>query len=217
MAHPNMKTHTLIRTAVVLMATGFTLLQAGQASAATGTAPYSIVVKDARGGFMSCPPSGLSFTDSQLKTNGFYPAEASPAPQITICSGLNATLLPFAFTTNQSLQVGVFQSTVNGQDQGANVAGLQGRMTGTKTLTNGSQVKLAIDFTTTPAANGAFTRSYVIKIVPATGAERQVAVGSFHISNPASVPEPGTLALVSAGILGFAFMARRSAVKRSTI
>jgi hypothetical protein len=166
---------------------------------------------------MSCAPSGLSFTDSQFKTDGYYPAESSPAPKITICTGLNAALLPFTFDTNDSAKVGVFQSTVNGQDQGANVAGLQGRMTGTKTLANGSQVKLAIDFTTTPAANGAFTRSYIIKIVPAAGAERQVAVGSFHVSNPASVPEPGTLALVSVGILGFAFMVRRNAVKRSII
>lgn len=210
-----MKTLSLLRTSVAIMASGFALLLAGNAVAATGTQGYNIVVKDARGGIMTCPssPSGLSFTDSQLKADGYYPPESSPAPSITLCTGLNPALLPFTFDANVSLQVGVFKSTLKGQDQGANVAGMQGRMTGIKTI-NGRTSKLAIDFTTVgPDANGGFTRAYVIYVVPDVGAERQVAVGSYHVANPASIPEPGTLALLAAGILGFTLLARRSVVK----
>lgn len=184
-------------------------LLAGAAQAAVGTAPYTVIIKTGQGAIMSCPPSGLSFTDSQLKPNGSYPPEASPAPEINICSGMAASYLPLKFDTNQSLKVVVLKTTLNGQDQGQNVAGLTGRMTGTKVI-GGKSFTLSIDFTTgRPNAQGVYARNYTINVLM-NGSSRKVAEGTYHISNPASVPEPTSISLVAMGLLAMgAFVLRK--------
>jgi hypothetical protein len=215
----SMKTSAFPRIAIAVMTTGFALLNAGQAAASLSTQMYSIIIKDARGGIMTCPsnPSELTFSDLHLDSTGYFTPSTSPAPSITLCTGLNDALLPFTFDTHDTLQLSVV-------DAGGNIAGMQGRMTGSKTLNNGNTAKLAIDFTAVWAnGSGTFTPTYSINLMPDTDPERQIALGSYqltnlHVANPqvanlSVIPEPGTLALLAAGIVGLMFLARRLDVK----
>lgn len=210
-----MKTFTFVRMATTVVTVGLALVQSGTAVAAVGTAPYTVLIKTGQGQIMSCPPSGLSFTDSQLKPNGSYPPETSPAPEINICSGMNAAYLPLKFDTNQTLKVVVLKTVLNGQDQGQNVAGLTGRMTGTKVI-SGKTFNLSIDFTTgRPDASGVYARSYTINVLSDTSPARKIAEGTYYISNPAALPEPGSLYLVALGVLGLGALTWRRRVSVS--
>jgi len=209
-----MKTSSLLRMAVAVMTTGFVLLQAGNVAAATGTQAYTIVIKDgANNAIISTPPSGLSFTDSQTKSNKDYPPEISPAPVVTVTkgSGIRPSNFPLVFkNVDPSFNVRVSSSSLNGQDQGQNVAGLVGRLTTDVKRVSGRNVSFAIDFAVSgPSATGKFTRGYTISQINANGTETVLNRGAHHVVNPASIPEPGSLMLIAVGLLGLGFAVSR--------
>ena len=209
-----MKTLSLLRTSVAIMASGFALLLAGNAVAAIGTQAYTIVIKDGvNNAIISSAPSGLSFTDSQTKSNGNYPPEISPAPVVTVTkgSGIRPSNFPLVFkNVDPSFNVRVSSSSLNGQDQGQNVAGLVGRLTTDVKRVSGRNVSFAIDFAVSgPSVTGEFTRGYTISQINANSSETVLSRGAHHVVNPASIPEPGSLMLIAVGILGLGFAVSR--------
>ena len=152
-------------------------------------------IQDARGASMNCPQDNLVTTTAVLR----------------LCFGLNAQLLPFTFDNPVVLQV--------------NASDLVGRITGRKTLLQteevsdekssdektSNEIMLALDFipsSTTSSVLSSTTSNYSIKRIQPDGRENQIATGTYSLSVLRSGPEPGSLALLFAGVLGLFYFRR---------
>ena len=171
----------------------FLLGMAGSAHAAN----YNIIIKDQAGAPIPCAGGGFSFTKS---TAGQFPPSGA---SVTIANGCipnieGITLIP------GTLQVVVVTSTLNGQNQGPNVEGLSGTLTGSQGINSYS-----ITFSLSGSGASA-TRSFVLQRFDGLGQLQQTVNGLYYARNYANpIPEPETLALLLAGLGALGFFAKK--------
>lgn len=180
-----------------LMLAGLSLFLLGMAGSANADS-YNIILKDQAGAPISCAAGGFTFTKSTA--GSFSPSGAS----VTIADNCIPNIQGVTLTPG-TLQVVVVTTTANGQNQGPNVEGLSGTLTGSQGI-----ISYSITFSLSGSGASA-TRSFVLQRFDRQGLQQTVN-GFYYVRNYANpIPEPETLALLLAGLgaLGFIVKKRR--------
>ncbi len=188
-----------------LCAAAVGLMLAGNALAAS----YNILLKDNAGVIIGCATGGFAFTKT---TAGSFPASGATimltgCPSSFVPGIANGTYIP------GSLSV-VVQNITTPQPQGPNVEGLtgtvqfsttaQGTCQGTGASTQ--QKTYTITFTYGGSPNIA---SRVFTLTCAGNGTLRGVTGHYDVHNNASVPEPETLLLMLAGLVGYRLVMQR--------
>lgn len=180
----------------------------GTANAAT----YNIILKNGAGVAFTCATGGFTFT--KTVDGNYTPTGASVnLPANCILSATSAKTLNQAGppVASQALTVAVITTTVNGQNQGANVEGMNGQLTVRVPARTPDAVRDYIISFSLSGSGATATRSYTLQeIKTSDGSTLRTATGKYYVRNTANpIPEPETLALFLGGLGALGYFAKR--------